>query len=67
MAESPNIERFDFFSLLSALLLEHCLRLDYNIDLILRSATDPIFFELKVIGLLFIPEEQKGAQHASVI
>lgn len=32
------------FPLLSALLLEHRLRLDHNIDLILSSATDPIFF-----------------------
>lgn len=55
------------FPLLSALLLEHCFRLDHNIDLILRSATEPIFLEFKVIGLLFIPEEQKGDQHASVI
>lgn len=55
------------FPLLSVLLLEHCLKLDYHIDLILCSATDPIFLEFKVTELLFIPEEQGGAHRAWLI
>lgn len=55
------------FPLLSSLLLEHCLRLDHNIDLILFSAADPIFLAFEVIGLLFILEDQKEAQRALVI
>lgn len=51
------------FPLLSVLLLEHRLKLDHNIDLILCSATDPIFLEFKVTKLLFIPEEQEWALH----
>lgn len=53
--------------LLSSLLLEHCLRLDHNIYLILFSAADPIFLALEVIGHLFIPEDQNKAQQALVI
>lgn len=42
------------FPLVSALFVEHCLKLEHRIDLrLFGSTTEPLFLEFKVTGLVF--------------